>query len=320
MRAWMKSVSLSCSAVIVGMFVSNAAADPLDLTHVPADSRWLVHVDMDTACKSSAWKEIYSRLQQRPDFQAKVAELEGIFKARFPEDLHDVTVFGSKFGDKEAVVLVHATVDRRQVETLLSASASYNSTPHGDHSVLTWDDRGETKYGGFFSDSLFVVADNQDRVGATFDVLDAKAASLKSDATLAKGSQAGVMVYVAGDEIAKLRQGNKAHSPLLGQMKAAWFSISEEKEDTLVRVNVDANDAATATKMQQAAEGMRAMLNLAAGADDAKPIVQKLSDLVTQATVVVKESSVSVECHVPNKQIPALLDEAMAAGEAAKKQ
>ena len=45
-----------------------------------------------------------------------------------------------------------------------------------------------------------------------------------------------------------------------------------------------------------------------------------LSDLVTQATVVVKESSVSVECHVPNKQIPALLDEAMAAGEAAKKQ
>jgi len=315
----MKRVSLSCSAVVVGMFVSSAVADPLDLTHVPADSRWLVHVDMDTAGKSSAWKEIYSRLQQRPEFQAKVGELEAAFKARFPEDLHDVTLFGSKFGDNEAVLLVHATVDRRQVETLLSMSPSYSNTPHGDHAVLSWEDHGQTKYGGFFSDSLFIIADNQDHVSAAFDVLDAKSASLKSDATLAKGSHAGVMVYVAGDEIAKLRQGNKAQSPLLAQMKAAWFSISEEKEDTLVKVNVDANDAATATKMQQAAEGMRAMLNLAAGADDAKPIVQKISDLVTQATVVVKESAVSVEMHVPNKQIPGLLDEAMAAGEAAKR-
>jgi|GEM_PF-3087897 len=311
MKSWLK---LFFASAVLGLGVgSSSIADPLDPAHVPGDSKWVVHVDMDAVRKSGIWKPVYDRLQQNPQFLKQVQDVEAVFNARFPEDLHDVTLAGAAFGDKAGVVLVHATVDRKQVERMLSTNPSYASEPRGNHAVLTWDDKGQTNYGGFVSDDQFIIGQSKDRVAAVFDTLDGKAAALKPDATLVKGTQNGLLIYVAGDELAKLRQAQIAKSPLLTQMQSAWITLNQEKDNLVLHLNVNATDAATADKMKQAAEGGRAMLALAAGEPEADPKLKLLADFVASAQLAVKESSVTVSITVPQTTITDLLDKNLGA-------
>ncbi len=314
MRSWFNK--LAVATLGVASLFTTAHADPLDPTTVPNDSKWVIHIDMDAVRKSSTWKDVYDRLQKAPDFVPKVTELENIFNARFPDDLHGVTLFGAGFGDHTGVVMINANVDRKQVETLLAQGPKNTSTPRGDHALLSWDDKGQTKYGSFFSDSKFLISDDKDSVGFALDVLDGKADALKPDAALAAGvktkqkDQPGILIYVAGEGLAKLR-AQAARSPLLAQMKSAYITLTEDKDDVVLTLNVTADSAPAAQKMQQAAEGLRAMLGLAAADENAKPGVVKLNDVVQKATLATNGTNVSLVARLPQNQVPAMLDEAI---------
>ena len=290
-----------------------AHADPLDPGQLPADTQWAIHVDVDSLRKTGVWKTLDDRLESNPAISDKIGQVETLFNARFPDDLHDVTISGSAFGDKTGAVVVHATVDRKQVETMLAGNNTFASEPHGDHSLLSWTDHGENNFGCFINDSLFIIGPNKDRVAALIDTLEKKSESMKPDADLVQGQQPGVMVYVAGQELAKLRQVQAAKSPLLTQMKSAWIAMTEEKDDVVVRLHVTAMDAAHAEMMRKAALGIQAGLSLASGEPDAKPSIQTLAELAGQATVAAKDNNVVVELRVPEKNIPDLIDKAIAA-------
>ena len=286
-----------------------ATADPIDPAHIPADARWVVHVDMDAARKTAAWKELYHRLGTDQDFQAFLLELEEVFNARFPEDLHDVTVCGSKLGDADSVVLVHATIDRKQIENRLAGLAGYSSTPRGKYSVLSWSDSGKPKFGGFVTDSLFMVGPNKEKVNTQFDVLAGKAPSLKVDAAMPRATKAACTVFVAGDALVKNRPA--ADNAWLGKIKSAWLTIAEEREETLVKLTVGAVDVSTAMQLKEAAEGLRDTLKTSAMPKDAKPITKKLAEVTNAAQIGQLENNVAVQCRVPNKIMPELIDEAL---------
>ncbi|CAN5405218.1 hypothetical protein BH10PLA1_BH10PLA1_00010 [soil metagenome] len=313
MKKWMKQIGV---AVLGTMAITAPAlrADPLDLKNVPADSKWLIHLDMDAATKSAAWQPLYDHLQRNDDFENQVGQVETMFNAHFPEDLHDVTLCGAEFGDGKGVLLVHAKVDRTRIEAGLASNPDYANEAHGNHAILTWTDKGKTNYGGFYSDTLFIVGQDKSRVAATIDTLEGKSPSLTPDATLAQGlaKQGSLLAYVSGEDLAKLRQAQVAKSPLIAQMKSGWIELVENKDDMVLKVTVSAVDAATATKMKTAAEGIRSALSLAAGEPDAKPGVKFLADLTSSAVASVNENQVSVELHVPQKDVPALIDKIVA--------
>jgi hypothetical protein len=314
MRSWF--TKLAAATLGVASLFTAAHADPLDPATVPSDSKWVIHIDMDAVRKSASWKDVYDRLQKAPDFVPKVTELENIFNARFPDDLHGVTLFGAGFGDRTGVVMINASVDRKQVEQLLAQGPKSTSTPRGDHALLSWNDKGVTKFGAFFSDSRFLISDDKDSVGLTLDVLDGKAEGLKPEAALAAGVKAdpekkpGVLIYVAGEGLAKLR-AQAARSPLLAQMKSAYITLAEDKDDIVLKLNVTADTAQAATKMQQAAEGIRAMLGMKAAEDNAPANLVKLNDIVQKATLAASGTQASLELRVAQKELPVLLDEAM---------
>jgi hypothetical protein len=309
---------LAAAAIGVASLFTAAHAEPLDPTQVPGDSKWVIHLDMDAVKKSATWKDVYDRMQKQPDFVPKVAELENIFNARFPDDLHGITLFGANFGDKTGVVLIHANVDRKQVESLLAQGPKNTSTPRGDFKLLSWDDNGVQKYGAFFSDSKFLVGEDKDSVTFALDTMAGKAEALKPDAALAAGAKAdvkadnqpGIMIYLAGEGLAKLREA-AARSPLLVQMKSAWITLAEDKTDIALKLNVTADNAEAAVKMQQAAEGLRAWLGLMATDKKADANLVKLNDLVQKAKLTTKGSEVSLEARLDQKQVPVLLDQVM---------
>ncbi len=310
MRLGLKTV-FSAAALGVAVLFSTAHADPLDPAHVPADSKWVVHLDMDAFRKTDTWKAVYDRLQHNDGFEDKLAEIEAIFGAKFPEDLHDVTLSGAVFGDKAGVVIVHASVNRKQVEQMLALNEDYASEAHNNNMILTWSDKGVINYGGFVSDTQFLIGQDKARVAAEMDTLSGKTAPMKPDANLLKGLKDGVMLYVAGDELSKLRQAQESKSPLLTQMKSAFIVLTQEKEDAVLKLNVTASDAPTAEKMRQAAEGIRAAFSLAAGEPDANAGLKTIVDLASAAVLASKDNTVTAELHVDQKKIPDLLDQAM---------
>lgn len=313
----MRSIKQTLAAAVLGVsaLVAPAHAEPLDPAQVPGDSKWVIHLDMDAVKKSATWKDVYDRMQQQPDFVPRVAELENIFNARFPDDLHGITLFGANFGDKTGVVLIHADVDRKQVEGLLAQNLKNTATPRGDYRLLSWDDKGVRKHGVFFSDSKFLIGEDQDSVTFALDTMAGKAESLKPDAALAAGAKAeenqpGIMIYIAGEGLAKLREA-AARSPLLVQSKSAWITLAEDKDGLVLKLNLTADNADAAAKIQQAAEGLRAWLGLMATDQNARPGLVKLNELIQKAKLSAKGSDVTLEMRVDQKQIPALLDQAI---------
>lgn len=311
MQKWITRTFVGAVAFLGTLAAGPAKAGPLDLGTVPADSKWVVHIDMDAVRDSASWPVVYERLKRLPNFDAQIAQLEQLFSARFPEDLHGITVLGSGFDEVDNLVQVDANVDRKGVENLLSLNPAFNSSPHGSYAVLSWEDKGKTMYGAFVSDQHILVGQNRDRVEGALDVMDKKADALKSTSVLAQGAKPGLLVYVAGDELAKLKQAGRSTSPILSQMQSAWATLSEIKQDVLVQIKVQADTAESAQRMRKSVEGIVAMLSLAADDANAKPGVKLLASLTGDVQAKADQSVLNVEWRMAQARLPKLIDDAL---------
>jgi len=85
-----------------------------------------------------------------------------------------------------------------------------------------------------------------------------------------------------------------------------WISLGESDTDVVLRATVSATDADSAQMMQQAVDGLRAMIQLAAGAD-IEPGVKAASDLLKGVTTSRADRDVSMRIAVPLAKLPEVL-------------
>ena len=129
---------------------ATAMADPFDAKTVPADAKWVVHIDVDAIAKSSFWPLIEQRINANPNAQAGIQKAEMITGANLPQDLHSITLYGLGFNEADGVILANANVNQQQLLVMLQGNPSFVSFPHGQHEILSWEDKGKTMHGAFF--------------------------------------------------------------------------------------------------------------------------------------------------------------------------
>jgi len=282
-----------------------AHADPLDIKTVPADSKWVLHLDADALTKTQTWKLLEPKLQQNPQYTQGVADLEKVFAAKFPDDLHDLTLFGPSFEDKAAVIVINASIDQERLKTLLSVNESYTSQTISGYTVHGWIDKGKQMYGGFAEGNRLIISQTADRVAAAMDTLAGKTEYLKDEALVGGDTKPGIFAYAAGSELAKLAAMKAAKNPIISKLQSAWIRIGEDAAGAELTGHVVADDETVAQNITKSIDGIKAALSLA-DSDDSNASL--LADALNGLTAKTSGKTVDLQWTLPTQLIGKTID------------
>ena len=255
--------------VIVILFLTVAASSfalPINRAHIPATASWLVHIDFDAVRDSEMGALIAQEITRQ--HQKQIEGLTTLLGTDLMEDLHGATLYGPNASEEEAVLLAYAKYDKEKLLALLGMSQGYAEDNHKGTTLYHWVDekRQRDQVGAFAADGMIVISQTQDAVTTVLDLLAGEQGrSLASDADnpLAGLCQLpdSVMVIAVADGLMELTQQNE-HAAILQNSKMA-AAIMSEKDGTM-KLNVDlvAESAEAATKIEQVVLGMQAFLNL----------------------------------------------------------
>ena len=293
-----------CGILAMTTVAAVASATPLDPAGVPADARYVIHLDMDAMRPTQLWQVIDDRLVGNEAFGSKMGLFEQGSGMRFPRDLHGVTVFGHVAGDAAAVVVVRAKMNADQFLTALQFADNYASGTYGKYEVASWDDDDRTLYAAFHDGSTLLFARSADNLHAALDVMDAKAPALAADSPLLTGAKGPALVYAATVDPADQTPPGVTPNALVRLVDHGWLTLAERpaattrptaappaSPDAVVHMAVAATSPDAAQRLQSAATGMKAMLALAALPATASPGV-KLAAIATRTAAVTREASV----------------------------
>jgi len=297
----MKLQPYLAAGVMAMAFLSAAVrADPLDPKRVPADAKWVIHLDMDATRRSQTWDLLAAKIKQEPEqiLQGKIDTMSTDLGIKFPDDVHGVTLFGRGFGEQSGAILLDAAMDQAKITAALQANVAFKKISYNSHDILSWFDKdnNKTMYGCFATPSLAVMADSVEQVQAALDVRDGKTASLKPADALATGKGSTILLYLAGDGLEELA---KVHpeSPMLAQLNSAWVTISQEEGKLVVRAALNAKTSDAAEQIKKMAEGVQSFMAMSGGAEGADHRA-KLAAAV-MAGLALKTSGQTLDAELP---------------------
>jgi hypothetical protein len=303
---WMNVLAWGAVGVVtVSAAVRAAAFDPKS---VPADAKWVIHVDMDTAKSSKLWDIVDDRLQNKPDVERGIGQLEQITGLRFPQDFHDVTLYGRTSGDEAGVILCHADADQQRIIAALQMNPDYSSSTYGNYEIHSWTDKGKTRFGAFHDKTLAVLARSEENVKSALDTLDGKAGALQADSPLVGGAAPGLIAYVAGENLAALWKGGGQPPPFVPLIDSVWLTVNEEGDHELVKANVVGKTADAATQMRSILEGAKAMVTVTAANQSADPRLKAGAAALANLNSKVDDKTVTIHWPIALDQIQTFVD------------
>ena len=293
----------------VGLMASAAAmAEAFDAKTVPADAKWVLHVDGLALQKSAVWPMIQQRLDSDPNIVQKIREFRAITKISFPQDFFSLTIYGTSLEEKESVVIVRARADQQQLLNLLQLNPGYAAEAFGTHDVLSWEDNGKVMFGAFADADTAVISQSKQNVQNALSVRDGKAPALAADSGFAQLGDAGVMLGVAGHGVAELAKKHKAESPIVNLIEAAWITAGVDQQNVVLKAKVLTLDAQRAEQMRGAVEGLKNMAMLMIGNNKQDPRAEIVIGLLPALSVTATGPAVQLEWPLPIADVKRLVE------------
>jgi len=265
-------------ALVLG-FVSLTQAAPLDLKQVPADAKWVVHIDIDavkaTTIVQNAWKMCNEKHPEAAQHMDKAKQMIGMDPRK---DLHGVTMYGKQIGKPEGVMIVNVQVDQKLLAEKAEKAPDHKVVKHGDAAIHTWTVKHGKQQrpaaGAFYKDGI-VFAGSVDEVKAALDLLAGKGASAGTASPLAGPVLPGttVLVRVSGIAAANL----PVKSPIVKQIEAVRIAMGENNGQSFFRGKATMTNAEVVNQVKTIIEGGKAMASLRVAKDEQ---IKKMVDAV----------------------------------------
>ena len=307
----MRKPVLGSLILALAFAVQGVRAEPYNPKQVPADAKWVIHVDIDAAQQSTLGKLVRDHLQGDPDFTRKAQDFQTFTGTRLLEDIHAVLLFGREFEGPKSVLVIHAKLDADLLlRKMRQTKPGFASKFHGEHEVPNWiDDNGVRVYACFHSPTATVISQSFEEMGASLDVLDGKTAGLKADSLMATKSALGTFLFVASDKLQDLAKRNKDISPITRSADAGAITFGETDRQLFLHGMLVSSSNELAKQTRMALDGLRTFVVMAAN-DKNKPVDAKtvaIADMLRSATVDVKDRMVDVEIKLSVNAILQLL-------------
>jgi hypothetical protein len=252
--------------------VGNAWAAPLDLKNVPADAKWLVHVDVDAARSSSVVQKFVEQCgKDLPRAKERLVELCEKLGLNQCKDLHGITAFSEKLEPKHGVLIADAKWNAKRLQEFVDQAPDHKVIEDGAYKIHTFTAHKGTKHAHsvaatVLDSSKLVLASSPEMLKSALQVLEGKAPAIAGkQSPLAATVPSGTIflaraVDVKDSAVAKMRpvlQLIKSFDYAKGQRDGQWFG----------NVTVTAESKSVAEKLGQVFEGYRAWLSLHAYKD-----------------------------------------------------
>ncbi len=303
MRNWV--VWAAAMFTMVGV----ANAEPLNLKQVPAEAKWVVHVDVDAMRESQVVQNAYYKVADLCGEAEKLLDKVRDFVAMDPRnDLHGITVGGTVIGKPELALIVHANVDQKMLLEKVAKAPDYKTETYGAYQVHTWTDAKGKRHehpmaGTFYKPDVIVLAPTVDILKAVVDTMDGKSPSLAGqNSPLSAPLPAGTLVVARAVGLADAELPMK--SPLVTQSDTFSLVIGESSGQSFAEAALVMKTAEDAQRVKAIVDGGRAMAQLQHG-DDAEAM--KLLDKVK---VTLADKTLKVEFRAPVDELWAQIEKA----------
>lgn len=253
--------------VMVATHTASALAKPVDGGRVPAKAVWMMHLDVDAARESTVMQRMEARMMKKyPQAETMLGMGAGMIGMDIRKDLHDVTVYGLDTDKKNAVMIVHADVDRKKLEAMAAKAPGHKTMEHRGYTLHSWmhkgwkQSQGQPVVGAFFQDNLMVFARTKEQVEMALDVLDSKQPSLGENSPLAGRVRPGSILVGRAAEI-----DPKTKCPVLREGKGYRVAMGENEGISFYRSRLEMTSAEAAEQANSVTKGLVALGSLRFG-------------------------------------------------------
>jgi len=288
--------ALLAALVIVTGLGPLAHAEPLDNKRVSADAKWLVHIDADAMRAGKVPRTIATLWRELPAASEALRKFAVAIGMDPTKDLHSVTIYGQRYAQPDAVVIVGAEVDRARLMALLKRRPDYRCESYGGHELVIWtENKGKPDEhivaGCFYQPTVIVFGRDTAAVKKALDVLRGTARSLaESDPLFARDVPSGTMIQARGTGLADV---SLFKSPLVQQSKSLFVALGESQGEVFAVARLVTESTDVARRVRSVVEGFLAMAELQLESDqDAVKILEAVK-------VSTEEAKVVVECRGP---------------------
>ena len=306
----MKMKKLILSAIVTTLISSTVFGGALNTKVVAGDASWVAHVDVEAILTSELGKMFLAAAEKKEGFAKGIEAITKHLGCDPLKDIRGITAYGPRLGDRDAVVVVDATVASDKLVDLLKEKESYKSDKHREHVVHQWtetkkySDKAESSYACFYDNKTVVIATGFKRLAAALDVLDGKADNLaKTNAIESLPEIAkGAFFVLAADKIV-FPEGKAPRAAILKGVSAASVQGGEVDGGAFISASVLAGNDKDAVNMRQFIQGFLALSAMLRQQEE----FAALQDLGEKIDVGGEGKEVRVDATIPVKSVIRIL-------------
>lgn len=259
---------LSVAVAIVLGLGALAQAAPLELKHVAADAKWVMHLDVDAVRASTVVQKGYHKcLEMHKEVAQHLDKVRDMIGMDPRTDLHGITCYGPQVGKHQGVLIVQADMNQQLLVDKAKLGPDHMVTKYGACELHSWThkkgDRQHHATGAFFTPKVLVFGGSVEEVKAGLDVLSGKSASLAGKPSALDGDIAPGTTFVHR----AIDVGAHTKCPVLKQAQSYCVSTGENKGESFFRARFIMNTTESADQVKAILEGFKAMAALHAAAD-----------------------------------------------------
>jgi hypothetical protein len=229
-----------------------AAAQNLQTALVPAEAKWIIHLDVARLAKTRAKDFLFG--DSVGGIGNATRKIERIAKVDFLKDMTGVTILGLGPREDDTVVAFAGKLDKDYLLALIGLEKSAKEIPYGKHVIYNWD---SDMYGVFVSDRLTLAGGNPETIRLVLDVMEGKRKSAAGAPLLAKlkSAPADAFLTAATENLSSLA-GDRDASTFLKKTGAAFLNVTERGDILKLDLVLNTDSAETAANLARVADGL----------------------------------------------------------------
>ena len=241
-----------------------SAAASLQLEMLPANARWVVHLDAKALRDSPPGKELLMALAGSPQ-EADLRAFEAMAGCDVRRDMTTLTACGAGNAEQGGVACLHGNWNLQRMSACLAGTHLFTAASCGRHATLNSTDTNGIEHSCIclVSSNLVLLANRETAMRQTLDALDGKVPTL---ATVPRFRRMAAMDTNAFLRVLALDWKEIAAGNLLAAAVPAGNSLrlalSAAGQDVCAKAVIQAGTPEAAQQMQQTLVGLQAVLVL----------------------------------------------------------
>jgi len=268
-RALIPLILLSPLTILLGAKLNPA--------HISADSKWMLHMDLDAFRNSQTGQNARSKWMG-DEVEKKLQEMKETYGIDLDKGMHGATLYGN--GEKDnGVLVIHADMDKQKLINFAKRNKEYGKSSYNGHKIHSLPGKrpGKQAHVCFHGKGTIIVAQTKELIEGALDVLDGQTPSIKVGEGMRSLSEEleNPMMIAYGDFSALKEIQDNPKAAMLKMASRSGFAVGESLGISKASMFLEAKDADSCQQIESIIRGILALGSLQR---DKQPDVAKLTN------------------------------------------